>query len=50
MIQEALKSVKDFDDTGLGITGEEAIRWLNTWGTDAEISAPKVRKIDKGSK
>ncbi|GGF94899.1 MULTISPECIES: imidazole glycerol phosphate synthase subunit HisH [Cysteiniphilum] len=50
MIQEALKSMKDFNDTGLGITGEEAIRWLNTWGTDAETSAPKVRKIDKGSK
>ncbi|WP_440616965.1 CopG family ribbon-helix-helix protein [Cysteiniphilum sp. 6C5] len=42
--QEALASWQSFKETGLHITGDEVIRWLQTWGTDSEEPAPKCHK------
>ncbi|WP_192483941.1 MULTISPECIES: CopG family ribbon-helix-helix protein [Cysteiniphilum] len=42
--QEALASWQSFKETGLHITGDEAVRWLQTWGTDSEEPAPKCHK------
>jgi predicted transcriptional regulator len=38
--QEALASWREYQETGLHLTGEEVDRWLATWGTDEESEAP----------
>jgi len=38
--QETLQAWQDYQKTGLHITSDEAIAWLQTWGTDHEQSAP----------
>ncbi|MDI2111720.1 CopG family ribbon-helix-helix protein [Commensalibacter nepenthis] len=38
--QEALASWKEYCETGLHLTNEETINWLDTWGTDIEQEAP----------
>jgi len=42
--QEAMKAWEEYKETGLHITGEEAIKWLNTWGTENEKAAPPCHK------
>jgi len=38
--QEAMIAWKEYRQTGLHVTGEEVIAWLDTWGTEREIAAP----------
>lgn len=42
--QEATESWIEFQETGLHITGQEAITWLRTWGTDEETKMPECHK------
>jgi predicted transcriptional regulator len=39
--RESLEALKELDETGLHVTGEEVIAWLETWGTDDEKPAPE---------
>ena len=38
--QDALKAWIDYQETGLHVTGEEAILWLESWGDDNEKPVP----------
>ena len=38
--QDALKAWQEFQETGLHVTGDEALAWLETWGTDEEKEPP----------
>lgn len=38
--REALESWAHYQETGLHLTGEEAIAWLRSWGTEEEAEAP----------
>lgn len=38
--QEALTSWREYRETGLHLTAEEAAAWLDTWGTEAEAEMP----------
>ena len=39
--QDVLHSLQEYEETGLHVTGDEAIAWLQTWGTEAEKDAPQ---------
>jgi predicted transcriptional regulator len=39
--RESLEALKELDETGLHVTGEEVIVWLESWGTDGEKPAPE---------
>jgi len=38
--QEANASWKHYQDTGLHVTGEEAIAWIKSWGTPNQLPKP----------
>ena len=38
--QEAMDSWREYQETGLHLTGGEAAVWLDTWGTEAEQEMP----------
>jgi len=38
--EATLASWKDYQETGLHLTGEEVFAWMKTWGTDEETDAP----------
>jgi len=38
--QEADAAWKHYQDTGLHVTGEEAISWIKSWGTPDELPKP----------
>ncbi len=38
--QEAVDSWREYQETGLHLTGGEAAAWLDTWGTEAEREMP----------
>ncbi len=38
--QETLKAWEEYQETGLHVTGDEAIAWLETWGEENEKAAP----------
>ena len=38
--QEAQASWRHYQDTGLHVTGEEAIAWIKSWGTPDELPKP----------
>jgi predicted transcriptional regulator len=40
--REALAAWRDFQETGLHITGEELGTWLDSWGTGQERDLPKL--------
>ena len=42
--QEALASLKAYQETGRHLTGDEVRSWLESWGTKAEANPPKCRK------
>ncbi|MBL6985252.1 MAG: CopG family ribbon-helix-helix protein [Candidatus Thioglobus sp.] len=42
--QEALRSWKEYQDTGLHLSGKEVRDWLTTWGTDTESELPKCHE------
>ena len=39
--RESLEALKELDETGLHVTGEEVMVWLESWGTDDEKPAPE---------
>ena len=42
--KEALESWREYQETGLHISGGEAIAWLETWGEDNEQEMPTCHK------
>lgn len=40
-LREADESWEDFQRTGLHLTGEEVLAWLETWGTEDEKDLPE---------
>ncbi|MGB3277331.1 MAG: CopG family ribbon-helix-helix protein [Castellaniella sp.] len=38
--QATLAAWREYQDTGLHVTGEEVDAWLASWGTDNELPAP----------
>jgi predicted transcriptional regulator len=38
--QETLDAWRDYQDTGLHVTGDEAVVWLESWGEENELPAP----------
>jgi predicted transcriptional regulator len=42
--QEALAAWRDYQETGQHVTGEEVDRWLRSWGTVDEQSAPECHE------
>lgn len=42
--QDARKALEEYQATGLHVTGEEVIAWLETWGTDDEKAPPKCHR------
>ncbi|MDP2787253.1 MAG: CopG family ribbon-helix-helix protein [Pseudomonadota bacterium] len=38
--QETLDAWRDFQDTGLHVTGDEVVVWLNSWGEENELPPP----------
>ena len=39
--QDALQAWQEYEETGLHVTGDEAIAGLDTWGTEEEKEAPQ---------
>jgi len=42
--QEAVASWKEYQETGLHLTGQEVRSWLNDWGTEAEAELPECHE------
>jgi len=42
--QDAVNSWNEYQETGLHATGDEVIKWLNTWGSDDEKDAPECHQ------
>lgn len=42
--QEAIASYQHYKDTGLHVTGDEVVEWLNSWGSDKVLPAPISHK------
>ena len=42
--QDAVNSWNKYQETELHVTGDEVIKWLNTWGTDDEKDAPECHQ------
>ncbi len=42
--QDATNSWNEYQETGLHATGDEVIKWLNTWGTDDTQDVPKCHQ------
>ncbi len=43
-LRDAVNSWNEYQETGLHATGDEVIKWLNTWGTDDEQDAPECHQ------
>jgi predicted transcriptional regulator len=43
-LRDAVNSWNEYQETGLHATGEEVIKWLNTWGADDEQDAPECHQ------
>lgn len=41
--EEAQGSWEHYQETGRFVEGNEAIRWLESWGTDKELATPVCR-------
>lgn len=39
--QDALDAWRDYRDTGLHATGDEVLRWVESWGATEELPAPQ---------
>ncbi len=39
--RDSLEALKEMDETGLHVTSEEVMVWLQSWGTDDEKPAPE---------
>jgi predicted transcriptional regulator len=42
--QDTLKAWEEYQETGLHVTGEEVMDWLETWGDNNEKAAPICHK------
>jgi len=42
--QEAIDSWREYQETGLHLTGDEVKTWLRGWGTAAETDIPECHK------
>lgn len=42
--QEALASWRAYQETGLHLTGQEVLSWLDTWGTESESELPECHE------
>ena len=42
--QDAKKAWQEYRETGLHVTGDEVIDWLETWGEENEKAAPVCHK------
>lgn len=42
--QEALESLREHEETGEHLTGEETRAWLERWETDGPVSPPPCHK------
>jgi Predicted transcriptional regulator len=42
--RDALAAWKDYQETGLHLTAEEAETWINSWGTEHEQDAPACHR------
>ena len=42
--QEAITSWKEYQATGMHLTGEEVGDWLSTWGKENELELPDCHK------
>jgi len=42
--QSALKAWQGYQETGLHVTGDEVIDWLDSWGSENEKAAPLCHK------
>lgn len=38
--QDAINAWQEYQETGLHVTGDEVIAWLDTWGEENEKAAP----------
>ena len=44
-IAEDMKSAQEYDDTGVGVPGDEVIAWLRSLATANPLPRPVVRKL-----
>ncbi|MFA5241485.1 MAG: CopG family ribbon-helix-helix protein [Sulfuricella sp.] len=42
--QDAINAWQEYQETGLHVTGDEVIAWLDTWGEENEKPAPLCHK------
>lgn len=42
--QDAINAWREYQETGLHVTGDEVIAWLDTWGEENEKPAPLCHK------
>lgn len=42
--QDAVAAWAEFEETGLHVSDNEMVAWLETWGTDEELPAPACHK------
>nr|WP_308622982.1 CopG family transcriptional regulator [Massilia rubra] len=42
--QKSLDAWNEYQATGLHLTGDEVIAWLETWGDENELPAPECHK------
>lgn len=42
--KDALDALQEYRETGLHVTGDEVMAWLETWGEENETAAPVCHK------
>ncbi|OIQ80297.1 trifunctional transcriptional regulator/proline dehydrogenase/pyrroline-5-carboxylate dehydrogenase [mine drainage metagenome] len=42
--QAAMQAWEEYQETGLHLTGDEVVAWLQTWGEDNEAAAPACHR------
>jgi predicted transcriptional regulator len=42
--QDGIRAWNEYQETGLHVTGDEVIAWLDTWGEENEQAAPVCHK------
>jgi predicted transcriptional regulator len=42
--KEAYAAWREYQKTGLHLTGAEAVQWLDSWGTEAETPPPRCHR------
>lgn len=42
--QDAINAWNEYQETGLHVTGDEVVAWLETWGDENEQAAPLCHK------